>query len=434
MVSVWGQEKMSSIRMTGKKAPVRDEIKLRSSEKQIPDSVVEYFDSVDKYYEVYYYASEGPSFYYSDYYKCWCLSTDPFWVSLWLDMDLNVKYNSNGLVESATYIDENSGDNRLVQFQYNASGYILSIDEYWSPAGTTQWKHIFNTTYFYDSYENWIGTQDYNLQYDVPEVSVQYSARVDSKGRIFYSEHVCPGDDCTFGGKPYKVDYFIWYYSDGRTPNVEMNNNTSINSNNQGGFDLNVNIPTDSISTGSITITFPDGFTLDENNTSLNLSDLFDLVITKQDNSNWLFEIKPKTSKSATLRADDSKAMLHIAYTTDESLETGTYNISVNNILFETPSGDYIPEPAITVPAVLDRSNTGIKQIYSLAPTIHINNQTLYIQDENAEQIAIYSIAGNKLYETTIQKGFNAINIKQFRQEVLVVKGSSGWVKKILSD
>jgi len=44
MVSVLGQEKVSSIRMPRKMAPVRNETKLRASGKQQPDSVVEYYD------------------------------------------------------------------------------------------------------------------------------------------------------------------------------------------------------------------------------------------------------------------------------------------------------------------------------------------------------------------------------------------------------
>jgi len=390
---------------------------------------------------VFYYAAEGPSLWYSDYYQCWCSSLNPFYMILWPKWEYDVKYNSQGLVESMTYLDYGSINNyRSIQYQYNANGYLLSSDTYLRPVGSaeSEWKLTFKDIYFYDAYENWVGTRStYYLGGAASEVDDIYSARVDSKGRIVYSENV--GDFENISGKHF-LDYFIWYYSDGRTPNVEVDNNTTINSDNQGGFDVNVNIPTDSINNGSITVTFPEGFMFDEKNTGLRIGSFvrsyqaeedFELIITEQENNSWLFEIKPKNLKSASLRADEEKIILHIAYTTDESVETGTYNISVNNILFETNGGDYIPEPAITVPVVLESGNTGIQSIHSLTPAVYAHNQTLYIQGENAEQIAIYSIAGNKLYEATIQKGLNTININPFRQEVLIVKGSSGWVKKV---
>lgn len=49
--------------------------------------------------------------------------------------------------------------------------------------------------------------------------------------------------------------YSIYCYSDGHTPEVEINKNNPVGNNNQGDFNLNVNIPTDSINNGNITIT-----------------------------------------------------------------------------------------------------------------------------------------------------------------------------------
>jgi hypothetical protein len=40
---------------------------------------------------------------------------------------------------------------------------------------------------------------------------------------------------------------------------------------------------------------------------------------------------------------------------------------------------------------------------------------------------------GSKLYEAPIQAGMNAINADQFPQGLLFVRGSSGWVQKVLN-
>jgi hypothetical protein len=76
ILSTMGQEKMLGVRVSGEKALVKDEVKLRAAtEKQQPDSVVMYYD--DGYKE-----------------------------SVFLPYD--VKYNSRGLVESMTYLEGNT--------------------------------------------------------------------------------------------------------------------------------------------------------------------------------------------------------------------------------------------------------------------------------------------------------------------------------------
>jgi hypothetical protein len=55
-----------------------------------------------------------------------------------------------------------------------------------------------------------------------------------------------------------------------------------------------------------------------------------------------LLEIKPKSTRSASPRADEAKTMLHVDYKVDERKERGTCGILVNSILFETKGGNHI--------------------------------------------------------------------------------------------
>lgn len=317
------------------------------------------------------------------------------------------------------------------QFQYNANGLLLSVDYYLRCGNSTELELWLKDTYFYDVHENWVGFQRRGVQSEDTHFEATYNARVDSQGRIVYSERKT--------GSGYISDaqfyYYIWYYSNGRTPNVEVANNTSIGSENQGSFEMNVNIPTDSIDNGSITVTLPDGFILDEKNTTLTLdfANLFELTITKQKNNSWLLEIKPKTLRSVPLRANEAKTMFQVAYLVDEKVKRGTYDISVNSILFETKGGNYIPEPVITIPVAVERWGVGNEPIITLTPTVYTSNQTIYIQSANSERITIYSIIGQKLYETAIQSGLNTINSSQFPQGILFIKGNSGWIKKLIT-
>ena len=59
-------------------------------------------------------------------------------------------------------------------------------------------------------------------------------------------------------------------------------------------------------------------------------------------------------------------------------------------------------------------------------------SQTIHIQAGNTEQITIYTITGQKLYEAEIQSGMNTVNASPFPQGILLIKCDSGWVKKLI--
>ena len=134
------------------------------------------------------------------------------------------------------------------------------------------------------------------------------------------------------------------------------------------------------------------------------------------------------------LRAGEAKKMLQVAYTVDKEKPKGTYDITVNSILFETKGGNYILEPAITVPTVLTRESVANEQIESSGAIVYAADRTLYIQSEKADRIEIYSIIGHKLYETKVQPGLTTIHTTNFPQGILFIKGSSGWVKKVIAN
>ena len=308
-------------------------------------------------------------------------------------------------------------------YDYDVQGNVILRETYNG--------NVENNTWILDSKYEYIYKYDLNgnIIFEEGSTGYKYYYKNDGYGNLIAQYYYWLVDNTW---KLY--DYTIWY-PNSSTPDAEAENNTPVGNNNQGGFDLNVNISLDSISNGSLVVTFPEGFTLDAANTSLTLdfAGNFELKITKQENNSWLLEIKPKTTRNASLRADEAKNMLHIAYKVDDKKPRGTYDISVNSILFETKGGNYIPEPAITLQSTVDRWGVDNELIHSLSPTVYISNQTIYIQSENAEQISIYSITGRKLYETAIKAGMNTINTFNFPQGIYIVKGSNGWVRKLIA-
>ena len=70
------------------------------------------------------------------------------------------------------------------------------------------------------------------------------------------------------------------------------------------------------------------------------------------------------------------------------------------------------------------------ESITSAQSTAYLYGNTLYITTSQVEQVAIYSISGSKLYETTVSAGTTTIDAGAFPQGILIVKGN-GWSVKV---
>jgi hypothetical protein len=82
---------------------------------------------------------------------------------------------------------------------------------------------------------------------------------------------------------------------------------------------------------------------------------------------------------------------------------------------------------------ILEAGETGIQPIL---PTfeVYVSDGSIYINSPVPEQIDVYSIGGALLYRTTKPAGAATIDTTRFPQGVLIVRGSSGWVRKIVFD
>ncbi len=345
------------------------------------------------------------------------LTTISSWYSLMLSNDSNnlpsvIKYNDSGQLIYA------EGTQLSVRITYNERGQISTVIQ-----NDLEDNYEKIHQYQYDNNGNLIA---YLSNGHSEYASYDLQGRI---SRIYHYYHLTTPEP-EFEANSYSV----YYYSDGYSPTVEPEAITPIGDTNQGSFDLNTTLSIDSIHNASFVVQLPDGFTLDESNTSLtiNFAELFDLTITKQENNSWLFEVTPKTPKSAVLRADDAGQMLHIAYNVDEYTKKEIYDIVINNIRFETPSGNLLPEPAITVPISVNRWATGIEKIETSNTVVYLVNHALYIQTLQAEQVTVYTVNGSLVYKSTVSSGTTTIDANAFPQGVLIVQGSSGWIKKVV--
>jgi hypothetical protein len=79
---------------------------------------------------------------------------------------------------------------------------------------------------------------------------------------------------------------------------------------------------------------------------------------------------------------------------------------------------------------ILEDGGTGAQAIL---PTfeVYASAGTVYINSPVSEQIDVYSIGGALLYRSTKPAGATTISATLFPQGIVIVKGSSGWTKKL---
>ncbi|GHV47810.1 hypothetical protein FACS1894181_02050 [Bacteroidia bacterium] len=346
------------------------------------------------------------------------------------------KANPSNSYMAYSYTISYNGKNQPVLIQgYNRSDLFYKVTYQWDSNGNIT---LYESSELNTDTNKWVTTETCTSNNGV-SISEQYNswsgerkktiAKNDSMGNTAIQQFYT-----WTAGKWYMTHYTVFYPND-LAPAAETGNNNPVGTDNKGGFDVNITIPADSIAGGSFVIKLPDGFTLDSINTKLILDfNGFELILTKQESNIWLFTIKPKATRSYTISSEAGKTLAHIAYTVDDKVKRGEYDITVSNIQFDTHGGNEIVEPAITVPAQLNRWGVSNEVIPSLEPALYVTGHTLYIQSSCAERITIYSINGLKLYESNVPAGTAKIDATSFPKGVLVVRGSSGWTWKAINN
>ncbi|GHU58032.1 hypothetical protein FACS189411_12760 [Bacteroidia bacterium] len=381
----------------------------------------------------------------------------------WWYWSANISYTSK-YDGKGNLIELHIGENFFIR--YDNTDRVIAIDQYdWNGvlvnkyryeyAADTPWTTLFEWSRYDSAKGKWVagswpkGVRKYE--------SFRNEDGIISSLLLLHEEYVADSNGEWVGDKRYEMVYdskrkksimyhYVWYgnrwtqiqytifYPNNLIPNISLGYNPPVYGTNKGSFDLGTIVLPDSVSKASFTIKFPTGFALDKDSTQLPAawSD-YELLITPQDSNQWLVTIQRKSLRSA-LRAETGTTLAHIAYTVDGKVKRGTHDITVHSIQVETPGGNTILEPAITVPAQLNRWGVGNEVVPSLEPTLYVTGHTLYVQSSRAEHITVYSINGLKLYESEVPAGTATIDAARFPKGVLIVRGSSGWARKTVNN
>jgi hypothetical protein len=78
-------------------------------------------------------------------------------------------------------------------------------------------------------------------------------------------------------------------------------------------------------------------------------------------------------------------------------------------------------------------SPVGIDPVGINGVTVSLQSGKLYVNSPVSETVQVYSLAGILLYIGEKESGKAIFNINNLPKGVLIVKGSSGWVRKIVN-
>jgi hypothetical protein len=197
-----------------------------------------------------------------------------------------------------------------------------------------------------------------------------------------------------------------------------------------GKFELSLTIPTNVAFTGTFKVELPDGLHLDVNATKLagDLGLTLNLSITQNADGSWSFSITGNSLRSA--RETTYQKIVQIVYTVDESVANGSYDATISDLEFVFEDGAVIRKDEIPVNITVDHTSAGIVNP-SLATTVRVREGKLFVNSATGEQISIYSVSGQLLYQAKKQAGEAGFTIGNIPNRILIVKGGSGWVKKV---
>jgi len=213
--------------------------------------------------------------------------------------------------------------------------------------------------------------------------------------------------------------------------NVVAQDTTVAGSDGTGKIVLTLTIPADVLFSGTFILTLPNGVKLDLSTTHLSgdLATALTLTIVQQADGSWLFNITPQTAMRSATELVYSQIM-EIGYTVDKTVAPGTYEAIISDLSFTFNNNTSVTESKLPVKLTV-KSMTGIPGLCAETGA-YMYNGRLYVSSPVAEKIQVYSVAGTLLYNFQKPAGKADYIISDAQGSVLIVKGNSGWVKKVI--
>jgi hypothetical protein len=199
----------------------------------------------------------------------------------------------------------------------------------------------------------------------------------------------------------------------------------------KGSFSLSLAVPESGTFTATFDVSLPQKFTLNESATKLatSLESGYELKITPKSDGVWSFEIKPKTT-TRSASANAFREVVDVAYTVDKSLYDGKYELKVQDLNLALGDGTVIQEEEIVI-TVLFNSITRNETIDSEI-NVWLSGENLYVSAPVATTLSIYTLTGAQIKRLSVGAGVTTFDLKHLPKGVYVVRGESGWMRKVV--
>jgi hypothetical protein len=259
-----------------------------------------------------------------------------------------------------------------------------------------------------------------------------------------------------------------------------------------GSIDISLPIPANASFEGSFLVTLPAGIILDTESSTLavDLQSEYRLAITSKGNGIWLFEITRRISpysvavvadrihhpaimnveflphshalvspsssypsvlgketertellkvgtsssyssvESAILLASGApRPIVTVAYTTSSTLPAGSHTVRINDLAVTYSDSTSLQQSEILVP--ITTVSTPIHLIPESTVVVSLSSDILTVTSPSPETLTIYSLSGNLLYRADKEQGNTSFDVGHLPRGVLIIHGSSGWVRKV---
>jgi hypothetical protein len=96
--------------------------------------------------------------------------------------------------------------------------------------------------------------------------------------------------------------------------------------------------------------------------------------------------------------------------------------------------GTIVEDVTLTSGVADENEITGTDDIENTSVQVSVRGNQLYVTGEAAERIDVYSFVGVHLFSAVKAEGTATFMIGNFHEKTLIVRGSSGWVRKIVTN
>jgi hypothetical protein len=212
-----------------------------------------------------------------------------------------------------------------------------------------------------------------------------------------------------------------------------------------GIIEMSLKMPEDEVITGSFRLELPRGFGLscmpsDRNNYKTSLEADYgrssELNIVRNNDSTYIFDVKlrPVVSSGSMLRSVSKRKIMSIAYTVYGDFagnRTALYDARFLDVKFRLKNSVELKDERLELRIKVFEDPTGNEFVQERERVFaYMSDNRLHVVTDMAETVYVYLLNGSTIMAKEKAEG-EAVFEMDVQEKILIVKGSSGWSRKV---